>query len=118
MNESGIHPTGTKILVKPVETERVTEGGIVIPESEAKKYDDAGFKAEIIEIGPCAFQNDIEHFKYMEKGGFVPKVGDYIYMAKWAGKTVLGRGGDYRIINDEDVTAVLEDKDVGGNSNF
>jgi len=118
MNESGIFPTGTKVLVRPIKTERVTSGGIFIPEAEAAKYDAGGCKAEVIAVGPCAFQEDKEYMRRNEMDGVIPRVGNFIFMAKWAGNPVPGKDGEYRIINDEDVTAILENKDVGGNANF
>ena len=49
--------------MQPLKSERVTEGGIVIPESEAEKYDIAAVKAKVIAIGPLAFEAEKQHEK-------------------------------------------------------
>lgn len=109
MNESGIHPLGEKILVKPIKTERKTEGGIFIPDTSAEKYDLAQIKAIIIEIGPIAFEKEIYFEKTYGILTMTPQVGDIIAMAKYAGYLLKGKDGDdYRIINDADLTAILE----------
>ena len=107
-------PVGEKLIIKQVKAERVTAGGIVIPEDSAKKNDIAQMKAEVVAIGPLAFEMEKKYEKDygVNLNGFVPKVGDIILMAKYAGVNVKHNGEDYRIIKDEDVTVVLEEGDV------
>lgn len=110
MNESGIHPTGEKILVKPIKTERKTDGGIIIPDSSADKYDLAQIKAMIVETGPIAFEREVYFEKTYGTLTMTPRGGDIVAIAKYAGYLLKGKDGqDYRIVNDGDITAILED---------
>ena len=38
MNKSGVHPCGDRVVVLPDVIEEVTQGGIIIPKSEAEKH--------------------------------------------------------------------------------
>ena len=98
-NPSKLNPVEYKILIKPEDIETVTKGGIIIPLTSADKLKMEQVIATIIAIGGNAF----EDFKKP-----VPKVGDKVYVAKFAGYEV--RGADkvkYRLVNDKDVAAVI-----------
>lgn len=110
MNKSGIHPTGEKVLVRPIKTERKTDGGIIIPDAAASKYDLAQIKATVIEVGPTAFEKEVYFEKTYGMPTVTPRSGDIIAIAKYAGYLLKGKDGEeYRIINDDDITAILED---------
>ena len=107
-----IIPIGEKLVVKPFKSERVTQGGIVIPEPEASKRDLAGVKAKIISVGPLAFADERRYEKEFGLSDVPkPNPGDTILMAKYAGYEVEEGDEKYRVIADSDVTAVLEEND-------
>ena len=120
MNSSGIEPIGRKILVKPDEFEQVSDGGIIVAtDSDLDKYNQATSTGVVIAVGPDAFTHGTEHIYRVENGqlklvekrvdGFGDsKVapGDRVIFAKFAGKGLPGADGEqYRIINDQDITA-------------
>jgi co-chaperonin GroES (HSP10) len=109
-----ITPVGEKLLVAVIKKERVSEGGIVIPETEAKKYDHAQLKARLLAKGPLAFEAEKAHEKQYGRNCHVPEVGDTVIIAKYAGYEVQEEGQDddvlYKIISDNDVTAVVSDE--------
>lgn len=110
MNSSGIFPIEEKVLVKPLKSERVTQGGIVIPESEANKQDMAQVKAEVVAVGTRAFEYTYEFARRYDLSYRIPKPGDCVAMARYAGYVIKGSDGEsYRIINDQDITAILEE---------
>lgn len=98
-NKSGIWPVGICILVKPDQVEQTTESGIVISTNETNKREQlAQTDGIVIAIGPKAYYDETPRCK----------VGDRIIMAAYAGMIRKGNDGhEYRLINDNDVKAIL-----------
>lgn len=98
-NESGITPVEFKVLVKPDEVKKKTDGGIIIPETSNQQRQAAECKGTVVALGGMAFK-DFE--------GCKPKIGDRISMNKYAGVQTTGKDDqEYRIINDKEVNAVI-----------
>lgn len=101
-NPSGIRPVEFKVLVRPVEVQKISPGGVHLPESTVEMEEHAQMQGEIVEISPLAF----DYGDYPD--GMCPKVGDMVMFAKFAGAKWKGKdGGDYRVLNDKDIVAVL-----------
>lgn len=103
MNSSGIEPLDLKVLVRPDTADKVSAGGIIIPDATADRQKFAVVKATLIEAGSNAFK---------EWGlGNAPKAGARILMAQYAGARVKGQDeADYVLMNDEDVIALLKEE--------
>jgi chaperonin GroES len=110
VNTSGILPVDKKVVVLPERLEEVTSGGIVIPDTVRERHDMAHLKATIIAVGAQAFE-------HIEDKAFRPTAGMVVSIAKYAGYLITGKDGEeYRIINDDDVVAVLDGNwDIRGN---
>lgn len=96
------------LVVKKIATERVTSGGILIPESEAEKRDIAAIKADVLAVGPLAF---IEERQFERDFGIsveLVRPGDRVMTSRYAGYSIEHDGQEYQVIKDADVTAVLE----------
>jgi co-chaperonin GroES (HSP10) len=110
MNTSGIHPLDNRVLVLP---DPVSEkiGSIIIPDAEKERNKFAQMKATLIAIGANAWSE-----ARRESAVFVPPVpGDRILISKYGGILLTGDDGkDYRILNDEDVTALLLGEGANG----
>lgn len=106
-----IYPIGNDLVVEPIATERVTKGGIVIPETEAKKRDIAGVKMVVVSIGPLAFEAEKRHEKEFGVSCRIPAVGNTILIGRYAGYEVNEGDKKYRVVRDEDVAAILEEVD-------
>ena len=119
MNQSGITPKGNRVLVLPDEIdEKVTEGGIYIPEQVRQQHAMSQTTGVFIEAGPDAWTHSTQiryrrsHGNWMavEKtviGYSEPfaKPGERVVFAKFGGLDVKGADGKkYRILNDEDIT--------------
>lgn len=102
-NKSGITPVGISILVKPDPVEQTTESGIVISTHEQHHREEMGqTDGVVIAIA--------EHAYFDEKPRC--KVGDRVIMAKYAGMVREGNDGEtYRLIKDNDVLAILAEKE-------
>jgi co-chaperonin GroES (HSP10) len=99
LNLSGISPVEFKILVLIDEMETVSKGGIILTEATKERADMAQVKGTLIAVGGNAFTDFL---------GTVPKPGDRVMIAKYAGLVAEGADGrKYRIASDKDVAAVL-----------
>ncbi|WP_332659919.1 co-chaperone GroES [Brevundimonas sp.] len=90
-------PLGDRVLVKRVEEESKTKGGIIIPDSAKEKPQEG----EVVAVGPGARDEDGKH---------VPmdlKAGDRILFGKWSGTEVKIDGADLIIMKEADVLGVL-----------
>jgi chaperonin GroES len=99
INLSGISPVEFKVLVLIDETEKVTKGGIILTSDHKERADMAQVKGTLIAVGGNAFQ---------VWAGDVPKPGDRVMIAKYAGLVAEGNDGRmYRLASDKDIAAVL-----------
>jgi chaperonin GroES len=93
-----IRPLHDRVIVKRIEEERKSAGGIVIPDTAAEKPD----QGEVVAIGNGKVQDD---------GKLRPlqvKVGDKILFGKYSGQTVKVEGEELLVIREEDVMGVIE----------
>jgi chaperonin GroES len=97
-NTMKFRPLGDRVLVKRVEEETKTKGGIIIPDTAKEKPQEG----EVVAVGPGA-RND--------KGEVVAldvKAGDRILFGKWSGTEVKVDGQDLLIMKESDVLGVVE----------
>ena len=90
-------PLGDRVLVKRVEEETKTKGGIIIPDSAKEKPQEG----EIIAVGSGARD---------EAGKLVPldvKAGDRILFGKWSGTEVKLNGEDLLIMKESDIMGII-----------
>lgn len=101
INSSGITPVDMRVLVKPDPVEEKTAGGIILTDTAVDRQKYAGTRATLIAAGPNAFR---------EWGdGNAVKPGLRIHFAQYSGARIKGEDGeDYVIMNDADVTSIIE----------
>src|ERR1700731_1054339 len=95
-------PLHDRVVVKRVEEEGKTKGGIIIPDTAKEKP----MEGEIVAVGPGARD---------EKGTVVPldvKKGDRILFGKWSGSEIKLDGEDLLIMKESDVMGVIEDPSI------
>ena len=93
-----IRPLHDRVIVKRIEEERKSAGGIVIPDTAAEKPD----QGEIVAVGKG---------KKDENGKLIPidvKVGDRILFGKYSGQTVKVKGDELLVMREEDIMGVIE----------
>jgi chaperonin GroES len=93
-----LRPLQDRILVKRLEEETKTAGGIFIPETAKEKPQ----RGEIVAAG---------HGKKTEEGKVLPldvKVGDKVLFGKYAGTEIKVDGEEYLIMREDDILAVIE----------
>ncbi|MDO9338264.1 MAG: co-chaperone GroES [Caulobacteraceae bacterium] len=91
-------PLGDRVLVKRVEEESKTKGGIIIPDTAKEKPQEG----EVVAVGPGA-RDDSGKVQALEL-----KAGDKILFGKWSGTEVKVDGEDLIIMKESDVLGVLE----------
>ena len=90
-------PLGDRVLVKRVEEESKTKGGIIIPDTAKEKPQEG----EVVSVGPGA-RDDCGKVNALEL-----KAGDRILFGKWSGTEVKIDGDDLIIMKESDVLGVL-----------
>lgn len=91
-------PLGDRVVVKRVQEELKTAGGIIIPDSAQEKPQEG----EVVAVGPGGRD---------EKGDRITpevKVGDRILFGKWSGTEVKVDGQELLIMKESDVMGVLQ----------
>ncbi len=90
-------PLHDRVLVRRIETEERTKGGIIIPDTAKEKPQEG----EVIAVGPGARD---------ETGKLVPldvKPGDRILFGKWSGTEVKIDGEEYLIMKESDILGII-----------
>lgn len=98
-------PAGHRVLIKPDKVETVSAGGIITDISNGDREADAQIIGTLVAVGPNAW-------KEFDDGIPWAQVGEKVLFAKYGGYAVKIRGEVYRIMNDEDVTAIVSDDEV------
>jgi co-chaperonin GroES (HSP10) len=107
-NTSGVDPLDMRVVVLPDAVAKKTAGGIILPDEavEQKKY--ATVKATLVAVGANAWAE-----AKAARDFIAPEPGARVMVAKYGGVVFEGADGkDYRIMNDEDVVALLVDEET------
>jgi chaperonin GroES len=91
-------PLGDRVLVRRVEEEQKTKGGIIIPDTAKEKPQEG----EVIAVGPGA-RDDSGKINALDVS-----VGDRILFGKWSGSEVKLDGEDLLIMKESDILGVLD----------
>ncbi|MVA55200.1 co-chaperone GroES [Agrobacterium vitis] len=97
MASTNFRPLHDRVVVKRVESEEKTKGGIIIPDTAKEKP----AEGEIIAVGPGVRD---------DKGALVAldvKVGDRVLFGKWSGTEVKLDGADLLIMKEADIMGVI-----------
>ena len=90
-------PLGDRVLVKRVEEESKTKGGIIIPDTAKEKPQEG----EVIAVGPGALDESGKRIVMDVKAG------DRILFGKWSGTEVKLDGQDLLIMKESDILGVV-----------
>lgn len=92
-----IKPLADRVVVKLVEAEEKTEGGIILTGSAKEKPQ----FAEVVAVGPGGKVDGNDVAMYV-------KVGDKVITSKYSGTEVKLDGEEYTIVKQEDILAIVE----------
>ncbi|ANL31560.1 chaperonin GroES 3 (plasmid) [Rhizobium phaseoli] len=96
-------PLHDRILVRRVDSEEKTKGGIIIPDTAKEKPQEG----EVIAVGPGA-RNDAGQIQALDV-----KVGDRILFGKWSGTEIKINGEELLIMKENDVMGIIEARSEG-----
>ncbi|MGV0818530.1 co-chaperone GroES [Martelella sp. AMO21009] len=91
-------PLHDRILVRRIEAEEKTRGGIIIPDTAKEKPQEG----EVIAVGPGA-RNEAGKIQALDV-----KLGDRILFGKWSGTEIKINGEDLLIMKESDVMGIIE----------
>jgi chaperonin GroES len=91
-------PLHDRILVRRVESEEKTKGGIILPDTAKEKPQEG----EVIAVGPGA-RNEAGQIQALDV-----KAGDRILFGKWSGTEIKINGEDLLIMKESDVMGIIE----------
>ena len=91
-------PLGDRVLVKRVEEEEKTKGGIIIPDTAKEKPQEG----KVISVGPGA-RDDNGKVQPLDV-----KAGDTVLFGKWSGSEIKLEGEDLLIMKESDILGVVE----------
>jgi chaperonin GroES len=95
-----IQPLGDRILIKPLEAEEKTKGGIVLPDTAKEKPQEG----KVVAVGKG---------KVLESGKVeAPEVsvGDIVLYGKYSGTEITKEGEEYLFVKEEDILAIVKKK--------
>jgi chaperonin GroES len=94
----GLKPLDDRVVVKPVESESKTAGGIVLPDRAKEKQQ----RGKVISVGPGRLLDS------GERAAVAVKVGDEVLYGKYAGNDVKVDGDEVKIMRESDILAKVE----------
>lgn len=92
-----VQPLGDKILVKRLEAEEMSKGGIVLPDSAKEKPKEG----KIVAVGPGKVLDD------GTRGTLQVKEGDRVLFTSYAGTEIKVSGDEFLVMSEDDVLAVV-----------
>ncbi|HSQ17214.1 MAG TPA: co-chaperone GroES [Anaerolineales bacterium] len=93
-------PLGSRVVIEPIESEDVTAGGIVLPDTAKEKPQ----KGTILAVGPGDRDEDGDRI------ALDVKVGDVVLYAKYSGTEIKVDGKKLLILRESDILAIVENK--------
>jgi len=93
-----LKPLADRVVVKPLEDEDKSPGGIILPDTAKEKP----MKGEIISVGPGSLNEKGERVKLEVKKG------DVVIYGKYSGTDFKMNNQDYLILRESDILAIVE----------
>jgi chaperonin GroES len=100
---TSIRPLHDRVIVRRVDADEKTSGGIIIPDTAKEKP----AKGEVIAVGPGGRD---------DSGRVVPmevRVGDLVLFGKWGGTEIKIDGEDLLVLKETDIIGIIDEKSKG-----
>jgi len=98
MANINVRPLADRVLVQPIEEQEVKKGGIIIPDTAKEKP----MESLVVALGTGKTDDN------GKKVPFEVKKGDRVLVSKYGGTEIKLDGKEFKILNSDDVLAVLE----------
>ena len=96
-------PTGFRIVLFPLLLERKTKAGLHLTDETITEAQIATNVCRVLKVGPDAYKD-----KERYPNGAWCKVTDWVLITKYAGARIRIEGGELRIVNDDEILAVID----------
>lgn len=96
-------PTGYRLMVLPFSRKQKTKGGLYLANETLEKERIATNVGYVVSLGPDAYAD-----KDRYPGGAWCQEGDWVIFGRYAGARIKIDGGDLRLLNDDDILAVVQ----------
>lgn len=93
-----LKPLGDRVVVRVLEAEEKTSGGILLPQTAKDKPQEA----EVVAVGPGKLLDD------GKRAAMEIRTGDRVVFAKYAGTEIKSEGDEYLVISEKDILAIVE----------
>jgi chaperonin GroES len=97
-----IEPAGHRILILPETVEEKTAGGIILAANTQQREQQATMRGTVVKVG-------VNAWKAFDEGTPWAVKGDRVVFRKYAGEVVKDGDTEYRVVNDEDIIAVVRE---------
>ena len=97
MAKTKVQPLGDRVLLKQLEAEEKTKGGIIVPDTAKEKPQEG----EIVAVG----KGKVEDGKTI---ALEVKVGDKVLYGKYSGTEIKINGEEFLIVKEEDILAIIK----------
>jgi chaperonin GroES len=91
-------PLHDRVLVRRLETQETTKGGIIIPDSAKEKP----MEGQVVAVGTG------HHHEDGTTHPLAVKVGDHIVFTKWSGTELTVDGQEYLVMKESDIMGIIE----------
>lgn len=95
MAKINIRPLDDRVVVRPIEAEETTSGGIVLPDSAKEKPQ----RGKVVAVGPGKL------LESGSRGELSVEVGDEVIYGKWGGNDIEVNGEEVKILREADILA-------------
>ncbi len=92
-----VKPLADRVIIRPLEPEQKTAGGIIIPDAAKEKPQ----KGEVVAVGPGKVADSGQKIEMSVKNG------DKVLYGKYSGTEVSIEGSDYLIMKESDILAIF-----------
>jgi len=93
-----VKPLDDRVVVKPMEAEEMTAGGIVLPDTAKEKPQ----KGTVVAVGPGKLLDS------GKRADVAVKKGDVVLYGKYAGSDFKIEGDEYKILHESDLLGIVE----------
>ena len=97
-------PTGFRMVLYPLKLESKTSGGLHLTDETVEQSQIATNVCKVLKMGPSCYK-DKERFPQ----GPWCKEGNWVLITRYAGSRIRIEGGELRIVNDDEILAVIDD---------
>jgi chaperonin GroES len=98
MADFKIQPLADRVIVKPIEQEETTKGGIILPDTAKEKP----IEGNVVAVGEGKYTDDGKKIEMNVK------VGDKVLYGKYSGTEVTIDGSDYLIMRESDILGIVK----------